>query len=856
MTQMPLLSARGLGVTYEARSFLRKTRFNAIRNIDFDIAPGEALGLVGESGSGKTTLGRAILGLAPITAGELTFDGRPINNLTPEERRGLSSDIQVIFQDPYSSLNPRMKIREILSEPMRVHNIISDSAARDKRVLELLNVVGLSARFADRYPHEMSGGQRQRVAMGRALLLQRRFADLLSDLPLEGTAPPLDFEILLLRAEAQLGLGQVEEARAALDRAAQAHSEDPRVHLGRARLAFAAGDFAAAQAEAEGAVARQPGLVEALLLLGEARRLKGDPEAALAPFQEVLGGANRRPGITVRARLGLAAALLALGRDAEAESEVAAVRKVAPDLPLAAYLQVVIQVRRQDFGEARRTLDAAAPALGEFPPAQFLFGLVAFAEGELETARSWLTRHLSAQADNLPARKLLAATLLQLNAPKDALRELEPARSAAPDDPQVLMLLGNAYLRTGQAREASALLQRAAELAPQDPRVLSQLAVSHLATGKRDEALTALNATLDLGADASMIGYALAFAQLRAGAFEEALKIAQDLRQRFPQSVIAANLEGAAQAALGRMEEAQAAFEAVLDIDPQFHEARFNLAALKARAGDFAAAEAEYQTVLTAEESNAEAMLGLAALANRGGDAAGAEAWLRKAVKADPDAVKPSLALADYHATQADLAAAEDVIESLAARHPRNPQVLQALGRVQMQSGKPAAAVRTFQRLVEASGRSAAARLLLAEAQLGAGDLAAAQRTYEVLKGSAGDNPVVWNNLAWLYQQADDSRAVAHGERALALAPGQPAIMDTLGWILLEEGQLDRAADLLGQAHEAAPGAGEIAYHYAVALHKKGDDAAARALLTSLLDSGEPFSSQADAQALLEQLGS
>jgi Flp pilus assembly protein TadD len=194
-------------------------------------------------------------------------------------------------------------------------------------------------------------------------------------------------------------------------------------------------------------------------------------------------------------------------------------------------------------------------------------------------------------------------------------------------------------------------------------------------------------------------------------------------------------------------------------------------------------------------------------------------------------------------------------MEALSERQPRNPQVLFALGRFHTWAGEPAAAVRSYQRLVEVDGGTTGARLLLAEAQLATGDLAAARKSYEDLVNVAPDDPVVWNNLAWLYQQAGDRRAAVHGERALELAPDQPAVMDTLGWILLdEEGEVERAAELLEQAHRAAPANADIAYHYATALHRTGNDAAAREILQPLLQSDQPFSAKAEAAALLESL--
>ncbi|MBW9119765.1 ABC transporter ATP-binding protein [Microbacterium trichothecenolyticum] len=167
----PLLDVRDLVVEYPGKGF-RAQPFRALKGVSLDILPGETMGLVGESGSGKTTLGRAALGLAPVTEGSIMYDGRDISHLKRQQRRALSSEIQVVFQDPYSSLNPSMTIEQILTEPLTAAGV-SSSAAKG-RVRDLLDQVGLPADARGRLPREFSGGQRQRVAIARALALEPR----------------------------------------------------------------------------------------------------------------------------------------------------------------------------------------------------------------------------------------------------------------------------------------------------------------------------------------------------------------------------------------------------------------------------------------------------------------------------------------------------------------------------------------------------------------------------------------------------------------------------------------------------------------------------------------------------------
>ena len=198
-----LLEVEDLKVHFPVGRGLRRGKavLKAVDGVSFRLRAGETLGIVGESGCGKSTCGNSIIRLIQPTGGQVLFEGRDLAKLSQKELRGLRRDIQMIFQDPFSSLNPRMRVKDIIAEPLVTHRVCAGPAEREAEVYRLMDAVGLPREYADRYPHEFSGGQRQRIGIARALALRPKL--IICDEPVSALDVSIQAQILNLLSDLQ-----------------------------------------------------------------------------------------------------------------------------------------------------------------------------------------------------------------------------------------------------------------------------------------------------------------------------------------------------------------------------------------------------------------------------------------------------------------------------------------------------------------------------------------------------------------------------------------------------------------------------------------------------------------------------
>ncbi|MGD9597460.1 MAG: XrtA/PEP-CTERM system TPR-repeat protein PrsT [Steroidobacteraceae bacterium] len=652
-----------------------------------------------------------------------------------------------------------------------------------------------------------AGADRDAVRdLDRAILLaQGKYADLLQSAQADTSGPPGTRWLAI--ANAQMGLGHGDEARQSLDRALEAAPDDPDVHLADARWYWAAGRIGEAVEHLDRLIAARPDDARAALYRGRLAMSIGDAKGALAALtsaREHMAGPLTLPE-QLAVRVGLVEAHIAAADLAGADKDLADLARLAPEAFPTRFLRARIAYARHDYEAATTELRRALTSDEDNVPARLLLGAVLIEQGSLEQAGALFTRLVAEHPDNIEARKLLARVYLERKDPVGARRVLAEAPAGAVRDAGADWLSGSILMAGGQTDEGLALLEQGAAAAPGNTDIQLDLANAYLMAGRRDDALRVLHA-LAPEAGGLRRRQLLVLAQVSgkdaASARQAVLQLTRDSPDDAALKVVGAYYLLAADAP----DAARGLFRDVIAAEPRNVGALLGLAALEVQAGDTGAAEEGFRRVIAIEPANERAYIGLATVALAKGDRAAAAKSLEQAISANPSAVDSRLRLADLAFAGRDTVKANALLEQALAVTRSRAATLDRVGQVLMRASQFDAALRRFN---ESAGLgNAQANVNAAMALLALGQLDDARTRLEV---AVRERPA-WPAPNMLLAQIDMRQK--HFDRALERVAafekaGAPAgAADELrGDVLLAAGRAAEAVTAYARAADVRPSA-------------------------------------------------
>ena len=816
------------------------------------------------------------------------------------------------------------------------------------------------------------------AAMGQALLLQRQYQKVIETIKVaDDDNGEVAADIYNVRGDAYLALAKVDEAKSAFEKALKEYPDSADAFLGMARLAAIQNDLDGSLHQTDIALSKDPKSTKAWLMKANLMRAQSKDDEARTAYSHIF----QLDKSNVPAHLGLASIDMAQEKLDAAKAEIDAALKISPKGLGVNYALGLVEYQRGKFKEAQEAVQQVLKAAPDYMPGILLRGAVAFNQGSYEQALN------DFNPGNAYARRLLAATQLNLGETGPAMETLQPLLKPGLGDAQALALAGEAQLKAKSFTKATEYLQKALEINPQAQQIQTQLGLSYLGVGDTERGMSELEEAAKQAPGGSPADMILIVTRLHRKEYDQALTAISNLEKKLGLNPLTLNLRGFALMGEQDFANARKAFEQALAIQPTYLPAIVNLAKLDWHDNNPDAARKRLEAVLKKDKNNAQIMIALAETAAAQKQDHEYVRWMEKAAQAEPNAILPRAKLVDFYLAKNDKASALNVANEAVKAYPGSAAALSLLGGTQLAVGDKEGAQNTAAKLIEKVPNAPSAYLQLGVAQSAAhkltearaslnkalklkpdfkqaqellirldleenkgddalkiarqmqaqqpkspvgyeqeADLLMARKQYsQAVKpleqalskgvGSEGliklhraltmagnektaeqrltswmilnpkdiavrtyaasyymihnqdskaisqyqeliklnpQNVLALNNLASLYQREKDGRALATAEQALALAPENPGIQDTLGWILVEQGQLSRALELLNEAVSKASSVAIIRYHLAVALARAGQKVNARKELEAAISAGLAFPELADAKAMLK----
>ena len=558
------------------------------------------------------------------------------------------------------------------------------------------------------------------VLILRALLAQGRFDRALAETP-PNPAMLHRADVLSLRGDALFGLGKFEQAKEQYERVLATQIHFPDALLGMARIAAAQDRQDDADEKIRSALAADPGHLGALRLRGDLQRARGQFDAALASYRQILA---LRPN-NVQALSDIASILSDSGAFADAHAAIAVARKAAGTTFALLYADALLAYREKKYPEALASVQQILRAAPDHEPSILLAATIEMAIGSAEQAEQHFQQYLSAHPRHLFATKRLALLHLRAGRAETAFKLLSPLLAQASGDVELLTLLGEAHLQAHRYNEAATLFEQASVLRPRAAGLRTELALSRLGSGDSNRAIAQLEQAAQLDQASERNAILLVMAHLRRRDTDKALAAALEMERRADNPLVQ-NLKGGVYLARHDAVQARASFERALAQDPLYLPALANLAQIDKAENKAADAERRYQRALERDPVNPGLLEALAGLAAARGQHVQAVKWMERAAAAHPDSLPTALHLAAAYARAAQTGKATLLARELRARYPASAEALELLAKLQWHAGDADAAADSYAKLAALAPATALPHLRLGQIALARRDAASA----------------------------------------------------------------------------------------------------------------------------------
>ncbi len=670
---------------------------------------------------------------------------------------------------------------------------------------------------------QTSGNDDVVILLSRSLLIQKKYTQLLDEISIDqDLSKKSKSDLLALRGEALLGSQKFNEARADFSAALKINSQSAFANIGLARLSLLEDKIGQASQYIDNLLAIDDKNAEALLLKGKVATINANFSVAENSYKFVLLNEPKQVSsqYSVQARLGLVGVLNAQQKNEEALAVVDELIALLPQHPLPNFMRAKIAYESGDLDTARKYLIIVQQLAPEHEPTMLMLGAVNYAMGNLEQADQLLSRYVILQPDNTTARKMLASLRLQQQHHEGVVDLLSPALKNASTDAQLLALIGAASNYSGDVENGVRYLRSAIDNDPDNHFARTELAVSYLKQGHVEAAINELENAKGLEKRTDRAGVLLVMLYLREKRLDQALVVAKKMVSSSPDQPVFNHLLGTVYLNKGNNNDARQYLKRALELKGDYFPAAINLVRLEL-------SEGKVDSALKVAEGVKNAAPDVAVGFELAGD-------LMMSEKRYSDA------LAEY---------------KMGLQKERRSTIAIKVHRTYAQANQLAQAQAFLEQWLDEFTDDARARLVLVGGYNQLNDSDSAIRHYLILLENDPENLIALNDLAWFFSQAGDKRALSFAERAYALNKENASVLDTLGWILVQEGRLKRGLSLLEDAHERAPKMPDIQYHLAAGYAKTGDADKARDLLDELLVAKPgSFSSYALAKALRDSL--